>query len=264
MGMTLSLVDGLLTRARTLERVGRNHDARQVLNRLAGLRELPAAAAFETQTRLAEIYLRDHTYSRARRHLTAALAHEPENARLHYLMAQALVRDEKTDNSERALMFYRKSLEIDPNQPACLADLGILLVQLGRSEEGLDSLRKAVALVPDDTVVLKKLVEGLRLEGRFEEARREIRAARFRNPRNDRVRRLSDEFDFLELYRQQTARRRSAFDEEGAQGPTILPFVLPNPAERLPGDKTLRYDGPSLPRPHGRRLTRQPGRRRAQ
>jgi Flp pilus assembly protein TadD len=266
MGMTLSLVDGLLTQARTLERVGRDHDARQLLNRLAGLRELPANAAFETQTRLAEIHLRDHTYSRARRHLTAALAHQPENAHLHYLMAQALARDEKTGSYDRAVIFYRKSLEIDPNRPGCLAELGILLIQLGRSEEGLDSLRKAVGLAPSDPGVLAKLVEGLCLEGRFEEAHREIRAARFRNPRNDRIRRLSDEFDFQELHRQQAARRRSAFDEEDAEGPTILPFIrlLPDSRECGPGNKTVRYDGPSLPRPHGRRPNRQPGRRRAQ
>ena len=48
MSRTLSLVDHLLSRGRTLHERGRDQDAYQVLKRLTALSALPAAAAQET------------------------------------------------------------------------------------------------------------------------------------------------------------------------------------------------------------------------
>src|SRR5207244_13334663 len=84
MSRTLNLSQRLLERGRFLQEIGRTHDAVRVLGRLAGLRDLPAAAAEETQTRLAEMHLRQYQFAQARRHLTAALTHNPTTARYHY------------------------------------------------------------------------------------------------------------------------------------------------------------------------------------
>src|SRR3954447_2164718 len=83
MSRTLNLVDGLLLMGRRHQQLGRARDALTILARLASFRELPREVAEETQARLGEIQLRRRKYHRARRHLAAALHHDPENARYH-------------------------------------------------------------------------------------------------------------------------------------------------------------------------------------
>ena len=51
--------------------------------------------------------------------LGALLIQRPDSARYHYLMANALNNDTKAD-PQRAADHYRKSLRLDPKQPACL------------------------------------------------------------------------------------------------------------------------------------------------
>src|SRR5437763_12794564 len=97
MSTTLNLLDHLLARGRHYQDLGRSHDARAVFRRLLGLRQLPAAVAEEAQARLAELELERCKYARARRHLTAALAHQPASDRYHHLMAAALEEDDKGD-----------------------------------------------------------------------------------------------------------------------------------------------------------------------
>src|SRR5436309_5607580 len=124
MSMTLNLADRLLSMGRNYQALGRNQDAVHILSRLAGLRQLPAEVAEETQVRLGEIHLSRGKYTRARRHLTAALVHKPDSARYHYLMATALASDASADR-HRAAEHYRRSLEIDPKQPTCLGEYGL-------------------------------------------------------------------------------------------------------------------------------------------
>src|SRR5207245_1873013 len=109
----LNLVDRLLALGRNLQALGRDYDARQVFGRLARFGELPTDIAEETQVRLAEISLKTQQFRRARRHLLAALGHRPENARYHYLLANALNSDIQ-GSSRRAVRHYRQSLALDP------------------------------------------------------------------------------------------------------------------------------------------------------
>ena len=183
MTTTLNFHDHLLSLGRKYQEVGRFADAETVLGRLSGFRELPAAAAEEAQARLAELHLRRRQFARARRCLTAALAHQPDSARYHLLMATALQADDRGD-LERADEHYRRSLELDPKQAKCQSDAGLLAVRLGRTEEGLTRLRQAVEQAPDDVEAVRKLVKGLRLADRGDEARDALRAGLFRNPRN--------------------------------------------------------------------------------
>src|SRR5262249_23743964 len=158
-------------------------DALRILSRLAGFRELPASAAEEAQARLAEVLLRRRRYARARRHLAAALAHQPDNPHYHYLMATALDAGAAAD-PQRAAAHVRGALGLDPDRPRTLCDFGLAALRLGKTEEGLACLRRALRLAPDDPVVLAKVVKGFRQEGLDDEERNALRAGLFRHPRD--------------------------------------------------------------------------------
>lgn len=251
MSTTLNLVDRLLTRGRHLQKLGREQDALHCLSKLAGFGELPAPVAEETQARLAEINLRCKRPRKARRHLTAALAHQPDSARYHHLMARAVEADRRGD-PERALEHYRRSLELDPDQADCASEYGLLAVRQGRAEEGLRNLRRAVELDENEPEHLRRLAKGLCLLRRHDEARQAIQNAMFRHARDRRFRALRDRFQFDQLRQEQEARqlgRGGAEADDG--GPTILPFLRPvretAAAEATP--VIIRRDGPEGVRP---------------
>jgi tetratricopeptide (TPR) repeat protein len=222
---TLNLVDRALAMGRRYQEAGRHRDAVMVLTRLSRFRYLPTEAAEEAQARLAEIHLKRRKYRHARRHLTAALRHQPDNARYHYLLATTLQAEEGAD-FQRAGEHYRRALELDPGHVKCLADYGFLLLRLGQTDEGLERLRQAAERAPEDVEVLGKVVKGLRLAGRGEEARSVLQIALFRNGRSPRFRKLWNEFRFQQVRRRrETERRQEEEDGADAEPPVLLPFV---------------------------------------
>jgi Tfp pilus assembly protein PilF len=258
MTTTLNLFDHVLAMGRRYQEAGQTRDALRVLGRLARFHELPAAAAEETQVRLAELQLKRRKFARARRHLAAALTHQPGSARLHRLMATATQADDRGD-LDRAAEYFRRAIELDPENVPCLAEGGLLAVRLGQTEEGLALLRRAVEREPDNAEVVAKLVKGLRLIGRSDEARDAVRTARFRNPRSPRFRRLWEEFQFQQTRRRQEGQRRPR--RTGDEGPILLPFVRTRRNE--PG--TPRLDGPAtVGRPHLTRPARRVDQRNVQ
>src|SRR5262249_8940108 len=267
MSTTLNLVDSILARGRHLQNLGRDRDALHLLGRLASFRELPTNVAEETQARLAELQRRLEHPRKARRHLTAALAHQPDSARYHHLLARAVEADRRGD-PERALHHYRRSLELDPQQADCASEAGLLAVRQGQVEEGLRNLRRAVELNGNDPECVRRLVKGLCLLRKHDEARLVLRAALFRNSRDRRFRMLWDDFQFNELRRAREVERaaRDANREAGA-GPTILPFVRPSreSAAAQARPEILRRDEPHSPRPpHSPKIARLPRRKHAQ
>lgn len=221
----LNLVDHVLALGRRYQEVGRHRDAVKVLSRLARFRSLPAEAAEETQSRLAEIHLKRRKYKQARRHLTAALRHQPDNARYHYLLASALFAEDGAD-LERAGEHFRRALELDPGHVKCLADYGHLLLRMGQTEEGLTRLREAAERAPEDVEVLGKLVKGLRLSGRTDEARSLLQKALFRNAQSPRFRKLWNEFRFQQARRRRDVERlQQAENEADGEQPVLLPFI---------------------------------------
>jgi Tfp pilus assembly protein PilF len=260
MSTTLNLVDRLLARGRNFQALGRDFDAHHILSRLADFRDLPADVAEETQARLAELCLRRKRHKKARRHLTAALRHQPDNARYHYLMATAVEADKKAD-PERAAEHFRRALELDPEQPKCLGDYGLVAIRLGQSEEGLQCLRRAVEVAPDDPDVLQRLVKGLCLANRPDEARTTLRIALFTHPRDRRFRNLWDRFQFDQLRQEQEAARLSGPAGTDEDVPVLLPFVRVEEGSSRKA-RRIRRDGPSsLPSPHADRPSWLPDRR---
>jgi tetratricopeptide (TPR) repeat protein len=251
MSGTLNLIDRLLTRGRILHQLQCDREALDVFGRLSAFHELPADVAEEAQVSLAEIHIRRRRMKTARRHLTVALLYRPDSARYHHLMATAL--GVKSDAVRaRAAEHYRKSLEFDPEQPVCLADFGLLTLLRGQIEDGLQRLRQAAEMAPDDPLVLGKLVKGLRLAEAFDEALSVLRAARFRNPRDGRFLRLYNDYMFRWLRRRQRVERRAAVRAE-AKGPTLLPFPGRGveTAVSTHNGKVIRIDPPGpTPAPH--------------
>src|SRR5262249_42837306 len=157
MSGTLNFIACLLSTSRNLRKLHQDQAALRYLRRLAALHDLPADVAEEAQVALAEIYLNQHRYRRARRHLTVALLSRPDSARYHYLMATSLQRGPHRDE-KRALAHYRKALQFDAEEPRCLSSFGLLCLRLGRIEEGLGALTRAVDLAPNDPAIVVRLV----------------------------------------------------------------------------------------------------------
>lgn len=265
MSRMLNLVDRLLSQSRNFQRLGRERDALKVLRRLMGFRDLSTAAAEETQSRLARICLGECQFRQARRHLKAALLQQPQSARYHHLMAAALAADPRADQ-QRAAEHYRRSIQLDPDQPCVLSEYGVLAVRLGQAEDGLAALCRAVELAPSDPDVVRGLSTALIEVGRMDEARNVLRAALFRNSRDRRFRQLWDELQFQQASQDQAAARRQVeAARREAEGPTILPFVRPANGAPLQGTgKRIRRDRPSpLRPPHFPHLAPLPDRKHA-
>ncbi|OAI46125.1 hypothetical protein AYO44_11840 [Planctomycetaceae bacterium SCGC AG-212-F19] len=255
MSKTLSLVDRLLLLARNMHAHHQEGAALRYLSRLAELPDLSPEIAEEVQVRLAELLMEQRRYRRARRHLAIALLYRPESGRYHYLMATALAKGAHAD-PDRAAHHYREALVYDPEQAGWRAELGMLLVRQGQVGEGLGELSQAVALAPDDPAVIRRLVRCLSRAGRAGEALRVLRAARFRRPRDGRIRQLYNELLFRRLQVKQRAQRRAASIWNNEDGPTLLPFLRID-APSTPGND--REDVPHpLPGPHRRRPSRRP------
>jgi tetratricopeptide (TPR) repeat protein len=246
---TLNLVEGVLAMGRRYQEIGRYRDAVALFTRLSHFRYLPAEAAEETQARLAEIYLKRRKYKQARRHLTAALRQQPDNARYHYLLATALCGEEGED-LQSAAEHYRRALELDPGHVKCRADYGHLLLRLNQTEEGLSCLRRAAEKAPEDIEVLGKLVKGLRLSGRGDEARSVLQVAMFRNARSPHFRKLWNEYRFQQARRRRDAENRQQDkDEADGEQPMLLPFirVVNEPAPSSDGPTVLRSEDDAIP-----------------
>jgi Tfp pilus assembly protein PilF len=240
---TLNLVEGVLAMGRRYQEVGRHRDAAAIFMRLSRFCDLPAEAAEEAQARLAEIYLKRRKYKQARRHLTAALRHQPDNARYHYLLATALCAEEEAD-LQRAGEHYRRALELDPGHVKCRADYGHLLLRLDQTEEGLACLREAAEKAPEDIEVLGKLVKGLRLCGRSDEARSVLHVAMFRNARSPHFCKLWGEYRFQQARRRRdTERMQQAENEAEGEQPVLLPFI------RIVNGTSQANDDPTTPSP---------------
>jgi len=247
MAKTLNLCECLLQMGRDWQSVGRLAEASRVLQRLAGFRDQPAAVAEETHARLANIFLQLRDFKKARRHLTAVMFFRPSHAPYYYQLASALHHDDAADPS-RAVRYYRQALRLDPDQPRWWADFGRLLLQIGKTRKGVVALRKALSLDADDPVTIARLVEGLCLADRPGEARRVLREARFRHPRDPRFRKLWNDFQFRQISETQD-------EPPAAAEPVILPFVRRAslqvaPASDASPGRIIRLDEASKPAPH--------------
>jgi tetratricopeptide (TPR) repeat protein len=230
---TLNLADRLLALGTHFRDLGRPHDAHDIFSRLLGFRTLPVEVACQAQLALAEIALKRRRYKTARRHLAAVLQSESADARVNYLMAVAC-REDDQGNFRRAAIYYARSLELDPTDVRCRGEYGLVLLQLGRTEEGLDHLAQAHDEAPDDLDTLARRLRGLRQAGKLEEARVVLRQTRFRFRHNPAFEKLSRDFQFQIVRQEQEFARLQAQQMTDGDGPVLLPFVRHEAHESLP------------------------------
>jgi len=95
----------------------------------------------------------------------------------HYNLRSSLARSGKFAEAESHL---RKSLKISPNTQT-YTGLGIVLSQLGRTEEAVANLQAAVEADPKNAMARQKLAAMLESLGRTDEARKQMEMAKTLN-----------------------------------------------------------------------------------
>jgi tetratricopeptide (TPR) repeat protein len=255
---SVNLLDRLLTQGRHLLHLGRRVDARKRLEKLLAFPEVPLEQRIEAHQLLADIYLDAQCYRKARRHLLAALAIQPDCAETHYQLAVVL--DLEPDQQpKRAAKYFRKAVELLPDEARYWSGYGQICLRMGREKAALGAFIAAADLAPMDFDVIDEVTDGFCFLGREEDARSVLMAARFRLGHNPELEQLWNRFRFLQLHRkQQTSQRRKALAEGEA---IVLPFVpatTPSESEGEPG--ILRHDRFSRSTPHSPRRKSDPRR----
>jgi Flp pilus assembly protein TadD len=250
MGRMLNLLESVVTRARHLQHMGRTHDALSLLRRHANQPELPAPVAAETHHLMGELCLNLQQHRQARKHLSAALRLQPHDAATHHMMANAIDRDPEID-AQAASRYYRRALELAPNDSTLLTDAGLFHVDMGRPEKGLALLRQAQELAPDDLDVLQSLLVALGELDRFDEVRGELNKARFRHGRDSRFLKLVSDLEFQESRRRQKQMQAAVEVHEPADA-VVLPFlhIASDERKKKPAKRFTRRDEASTSRPH--------------
>lgn len=119
---------------------------------------------------LAERAIRSKHYEIAAQQYKAILQQQPENAAI--LNNLAWVSGQLKD--AKAIEYAEKALALQPNSPAVMDTLGMLLVERGNLARGLKLLQKAVAAAPEAYAIRLNLAKALAGAGRKDEARREL------------------------------------------------------------------------------------------
>jgi tetratricopeptide (TPR) repeat protein len=259
MTVTINLFEQLLARARRHQEAGQLRSALSILRQLCTFPDVPPALLAEARERMGRIWLRRRRYRKARLYLRRALELQPTSSRHHYLLGVAWHHDPE-GNSEQAAFHYQESLRLDPRQPLCLAEAGLLMIRAGDNELGLRLLRNAYDLTPGTPRVMCRLVRGLVEAGFPDEALEVARTALFQSPRNRRLREVYTELKLKLARRQQEL---DAVEQAKDQPPVILPFIRVV-SERVDEARPVREDEAcALPGPHLVRLRARQGRRRA-
>lgn len=102
------------------------------------------------------------------------LAQEPDSPMIHYALGGLL--GSKQDHVG-AIEAFERELEVNPSHPGTLRGLGVAYTRLGRLEESLDPLRRALAHEPQAADLAYQLGRNLSALGEFEEAEGHLRRA---------------------------------------------------------------------------------------
>ncbi len=222
MSKMLNLADCLFARARGLQEIGRPQDALPILRRLSRFPGLSTTAGSEILQLLGEGCLELRDFRAARKHLRQLLRIDPHNAYAHHLLALAIENDAESD-AAKSSRHHRRAIELAPNCPDFLAAAGVYFVDTGRARKGIELLRRAWELAPDDFDTLKLLVESLCESAKFDDAHRTLGIAQFRHGRDGRFPVISTGIELRELCHQRRAESRAATNNR-LQESTILPF----------------------------------------
>lgn len=119
---------------------------------------------------LAAQALRKRDYKTAARYYQAIVAQQPENA----LALNNLAWVSGELNDPKALSYGEKALSLAPNNAAVLDTVGMLLLKKGAVAEGLEKVRQAAQLAPNQADIRLHLAEALIKTGDKAAARQEL------------------------------------------------------------------------------------------
>jgi Flp pilus assembly protein TadD len=190
---------------RLLDEAGRHDEAAAHLERAVAL----APGDVDAQARLGLALLRAGHFAESARAFDAALASGAASAELH--MARALAATQLGD-AAGAAVHYRRALELKPGWREPSNNLAWLLAtdpELRDAEEATRVASAALAVAPDDAVLLDTLAVAHAAAGRFDEAARLAGRAAERAEAQGEAARAASIRSRLELYR--TGR---AYEEE--------------------------------------------------
>ncbi len=123
--------------------------------------------ALPPMTQLIGLYSPSGQWEKLARILDAALLANPDSLQHINWMAMALLKTGDTEGAEQVL---KHGLELAPDNPIVLANLGGVYLKLDRIDEALGLLEKAVKVEPSSPQALFNLGSALASIGRFEEA----------------------------------------------------------------------------------------------
>ena len=253
MSRMLTLVHAGWMAARSSAESGRRTDALIQLTRLLARTDLPTPVAADAHRLAAELLIDTEQYVKARRHLRAAAAAQPENARTYYLAGLAQESDPEGDD-RRAARQFRKAAALAPDNRRYQAAFGRAAARAGAVRIGTRAMLAAANAGPDDLEVVRVVVEGLIEVGRVRAARKVLTTARFLCPRSRELRSLWERTRYEAARTHQRITRATSNDLHGQDGGlTVLPFVGLVRSGPMSGG-TIRADVVSFPRPHHPRL----------
>lgn len=177
MSRTLTLTEAGWQSILALATAGRHTTALSRLRRYLCRPDIPTARAAAAHRLAGELLLEQQRYAAARRHLRAAVALRPE-AGTYYALGLAYERDGDTD-AGRALRAFRRAWRLAPDQAIYQAAFGRAAIRAGHPRRGLRAVLGAAAAAPGDLAVLRVVIDGLLIVGRFTAARRVLTRARF-------------------------------------------------------------------------------------
>lgn len=106
--------------------------------------------------------------------LRTILQAEPDN--IHALNALGYTLADKTTRYEEAHDYIERALKLSPEEPAILDSMGWVLYRMGRINDAISYLRKALEVLPDDEIAAH-LVEVLWKSGNKKEANKVLKKA---------------------------------------------------------------------------------------
>lgn len=130
-------------------------------------------------TALADVLAADKDYAKAAEALNKAIAlSEPGQTANWNLYYQRGIAFERTKQWDKAEADFKTALVLSPNQPQVLNYLGYSWVDMNENlKEGLDMIKKAVELRPNDGYIIDSLGWAYFRLGRFEEAVEQLERA---------------------------------------------------------------------------------------
>jgi len=168
-GLTTDAIKFYLAAADTLSKEGKKDKILEIYDRILAL----SPSNIPLRNKVAEIYARDGLMSEAAK---------------QYLHVAGLYSDK--EEMEKAIIFYRKVLDIQPVNKQAIIGTAVLNERIGNLATAIEQMKEAITLFPEDAEILLRCAELHIMAEKFDEALGYLRQVVEIEPANIRARRL--------------------------------------------------------------------------